>query len=153
MTVYLSLGTNLGNKNINLLKAIALIAERIGIFSAISSVYETEPWGFESDNSFLNMVVSVETTLDPLEILKETQNIEKKIGRTEKSNGSYHDRLIDIDIILYDDLVFQSDKLQLPHPLFHKRQFVLKPLNEIAPELIHPVFNKTISSLYQNLNL
>lgn len=133
--LYLALGTNLGDKNINLLKAIAYIAERIGIFSAISSVYETQAWGYESENTFLNMVVAVETNLAPEVILKETQTIEKLIGRTSKSNGSYQDRIIDIDIILYGDLVYKSETLQIPHPLFHKRDFVMNPLKEIAPHL------------------
>jgi 2-amino-4-hydroxy-6-hydroxymethyldihydropteridine diphosphokinase len=145
--VYLALGANLGDRDLNLLKAIAFIAERIGIFSAISSVYETPAWGFESDNLFLNQVVCVETDLSPQEILTETQNIEKEIGRTEKTNHSYLDRLIDIDLILYDDLVFKSENLTLPHPLFHQRAFVLEPLNEIAPELVHPVLHKTVKEL------
>jgi len=134
-TVYLALGTNLGKKNQNLLIAISLIAERIGILSAISSVYETAPWGFESNNSFLNQVVKVETDLLPLDLLKKTQELEKEMGRTQKSNNSYQDRIIDIDIILYDDLSFESKELTLPHPLYKKRDFVLKPLIEIAPHL------------------
>jgi 2-amino-4-hydroxy-6-hydroxymethyldihydropteridine diphosphokinase len=150
--VYLALGSNLGNRNLNLLKAIALIAKRIGVFSAISSVYETDPWGFDSENSFLNSVVCVETSLSSLEILRETQNIEKEIGRTEKTQHSYQDRLIDIDLILYDDLVFKSETLALPHPLFHLRQFVLEPLNEIAPDLVHPVLHKTVKELLSELH-
>ncbi|MDR0863414.1 MAG: 2-amino-4-hydroxy-6-hydroxymethyldihydropteridine diphosphokinase [Candidatus Symbiothrix sp.] len=131
MTAYLALGTNLGDKNLNLLIAIALIAEKIGIFSAISSIYHTEPWGFESPHSFLNMVVKVDTPLLPLELLRATQEIEKEMGRTQKTTSAYQDRIIDIDIILYDDLTFESEELTLPHPLYKQRPFVLEPLKEI----------------------
>jgi len=150
--VYLALGTNLGNKPINLLKAIAYITKEIGNLSAISSVYETKPWGYESKNDFLNMVVCIETQLLPEEILTITQSIEKKIGREEKSNHYYHDRVIDIDLIVYEDLIFHSENLQLPHPLFHKRQFVLEPFNEIAPDFVHPVLHKKVSELLNELN-
>jgi 2-amino-4-hydroxy-6-hydroxymethyldihydropteridine diphosphokinase len=149
--VYLALGSNLGDRSWNLQKAIALIAEKIGVFSAISSVYETKAWGFESENDFLNMVVCVETGLSAQEVLRESQNIEKEIGRKEKTNHSYQDRLIDIDLILYDDLVFKSETLELPHPLFHRRTFVLEPLNEIAPNQIHPVLQKTAKTLLSEL--
>jgi 2-amino-4-hydroxy-6-hydroxymethyldihydropteridine diphosphokinase len=128
---YLALGTNLGDKSLNLLTAIAGIAGRIGTLSAISSVYETEPWGFESPNSFLNMVVCVETELSPLELLKATQEIERKMGRTEKTGAGYKDRIIDIDIILYGDLRYESEELTIPHPLYRERDFVMKPLKEI----------------------
>jgi 2-amino-4-hydroxy-6-hydroxymethyldihydropteridine diphosphokinase len=133
---YLALGTNLGDKRLNLLIAIAGIAGKIGVLSAISSVYETEPWGFESRNSFLNMVVCVETELSPLELLKATQEIEKKMGRTEKTGAVYKDRIIDIDIILYGDLTYQSEELTLPHPLYKQRAFVLEPLKEIRLEVL-----------------
>ena len=145
--VYLSLGSNLGNKTGNLLQSIICITKEIGILSALSSVYETKPWGFESGNDFFNMVICVETLLPPEEILTITKSIEKSIGREEKTNNTYRDRLIDIDLIAYDDLIIDSDNLKLPHPLFHKRQFVLEPFNEIAPDFIHPVFGKTISEL------
>jgi 2-amino-4-hydroxy-6-hydroxymethyldihydropteridine diphosphokinase len=151
MTLYLSLGSNLGDKNLNLQKAIHLIAEKIGIFSAISSIYETEPWGFESPNTFLNRVVAVETDLNPFEILTVSKDIEKETGRTEKTQKSYQDRVIDIDLILYGDLIIQSEDLQLPHPLFHQRRFVLEPLSEIAPNLIHPVMGESIANLLKQL--
>lgn len=133
--VYLSLGSNLGDRKINLEKAIKLIAERAGTLSAISSIYETEPWGFESKNSFFNMVICIETTLSPTQLLVTTQEIEKELGRTEKTDqGSYKDRIIDIDLIMYDDLEINTPKLTLPHPHMNERPFVMEPLCEIAPK-------------------
>jgi len=149
--VYLALGANLGNKSANLLRAIGFIAEKIGVFSAISSVYETKPWGFESENSFLNMVVCVETQLPPDEILSITQSIEKTVGRLQKTNHCYCDRSIDIDLIAYNDLILQTENLQLPHPLFHLRRFVLEPFNEIAPDFVHPVLHKKVKKLLSEL--
>lgn len=132
-TVYLALGTNLGDKARNLLKAIALIAERIGHIRAVSSVYESEPWGFDSDNSFLNMAIAIDTSLEPEELLTATQQIEKDMGRETKtaSPQAYKDRVIDVDIILYGDLVYKSDRLVIPHPLYKERDFVTLPLDEI----------------------
>ena len=151
--VYLALGTNLGNKPVNLLRALGFIADEIGIFSAISSVYETQPQGYDSENNFLNMLVCVETLLSPDEILIITQSIEKNMGRTQKTNGVYQDRIIDIDLIAYDDLILKTDSLQLPHPHFHQRQFVLEPFNEIAPDYIHPVLHKTVRNLFDRCHL
>lgn len=149
-TVYLGLGTNLGNKEANLRTAIYKLQERIGKQVSLSSFYETAPWGFESDHSFLNAVIGLETSLSPIEILHITQEIEKELGRTKKSvNGSYSDRLIDIDILLYDNLVLQTPELTIPHPLMTERDFVMKPLIEIAGNVIHPTRQKTLSELYQ----
>lgn len=144
---YLALGTNIGNKRRNMITAAALLAERVGDVLALSGFYETEPWGFQSDNTFLNAALQLETGLPPLELLKATQEIELEMGRTQKSNGAYHDRIIDIDILLYDDLILQTPELTLPHPLMHERQFVMEPLTEIAPNVIHPVFKKPVVSL------
>ena len=141
---YLALGTNIGNKRRNM---ITLLAERVGDVLALSGFYETEPWGFQSDNTFLNAALQLETGLPPLELLKATQEIELEMGRTQKSNGAYHDRIIDIDILLYDDLILQTPELTLPHTLMHERQFVMEPLAEIAPNVIHPVFKKPVVSL------
>lgn len=149
-TVYLGLGTNLGNKEANLRTAIYKLQERIGKQVSLSSFYETAPWGFESDHSFLNAAIGLETSLSPIEILHITQEIEKELGRTKKSvNGSYSDRLIDIDILLYDTLVLQIPELTIPHPLMTERDFVMKPLIEIAGNVIHPTREKTLSELYQ----
>ena len=131
-TVYLSLGTNLGDKEQNLMSAITEIERRIGPVRAQSAFLATEPWGFESGNSFLNAAVRVETDLAPLALLDETQQIERDMGRTQKSvEGKYHDRIIDIDILLYDDLHIQTKRLTIPHPLMYERDFVLIPLREI----------------------
>ena len=149
-TVYLGLGTNLGNKEANLRTAIYKLQERIGKQVSLSSFYETAPWGFESNHSFLNAAIGLETSLSPIEILHITQEIEKELGRTKKSvNGSYSDRLIDIDILLYDTLVLQTPELTIPHPLMTERDFVMKPLIEIAGNVIHPTREKTLSELYQ----
>ena len=99
---YLGLGTNIGNKRRNMITAAALLAERVGDILALSGFYETEPWGFESENFFLNAAVKLKTSFSPLELLRITQRIEKELGRAEKSSGVYHDRIIDIDIIMND---------------------------------------------------
>lgn len=149
-TVYLGLGTNLGDKEANLRTAIYKLQERIGKQVSLSSFYETAPWGFESNHSFLNAAIGLETSLSPIEILHITQEIEKELGRTKKSvNGSYSDRLIDIDILLYDTLVLQTPELTIPHPLMTERDFVMNPLIEIAGNVIHPTRQKTLSELYQ----
>lgn len=149
-TVYLGLGTNLGDKEANLRTAIHKLQKRIGKQVSLSSFYETAPWGFESDHSFLNAAIGLETSLSPIEILHIMQEIEKELGRTKKSvNGSYSDRLIDIDILLYDTLVLQTPELTIPHPLMTERDFVMKPLIEIAGNVIHPTRQKTLSELYQ----
>ena len=136
-----------------MITAAALLAERVGDVLALSGFYETEPWGFQSDNTFLNAALQLETSLSPLELLKATQQIEVEMGRTQKSNGTYHDRIIDIDILLYDDLILQTPELTLPHPLMQDRRFVMEPLLEIAPNVVHPVFKKTVVSLMRERNI
>ncbi len=148
---YLGLGTNIGNKRRNVITAAALLAERVGDVLALSGFYETEPWGFESENFFLNAAVKLKTSFPPLELLQITQQIEKELGRAEKSNGVYHDRIIDIDILLYDDEVLQIPGLTLPHPLMHERKFVMDPLSEIAPFVVHPVLKERIIDLKERL--
>ena len=131
-TVYFSLGSNLGNKRENLNKAIKLMEEQIGVLVRQSAFLATEPWGFQSDNSFVNAAICMETELDPFEVLERTQKIEREMGRTVKStNGEYHDRIIDIDILLYDDLKINTHRLTIPHPLMEQRDFVMIPLREI----------------------
>ena len=148
---YLALGTNIGNKRRNMITAAALLAERVGDVLALSGFYETEPWGFQSENTFLNAALQLDTSLSPLELLKATQEIEIEMGRTQKSNGAYHDRIIDIDILLYDNLVLQTPELTLPHPLMHERLFVMEPLAEIAPFVVHPVLKERIIDLKERL--
>lgn len=141
--LYLSLGTNLGDRRENLDRALSLIAREVGTVVSASDRMETAPWGFDSANSFLNMAVKVETELSPLEALHVTQDIERRLGRSEKTvNGQYRDRVIDIDLLMY----FMSDgtpakidtpQLTLPHRLMRQREFVMKPLAQIAPELLN----------------
>lgn len=156
--VYLGLGTNLGDKEQNLRDAVQKIEEQVGKIVSLSAFYVTAPWGFSSDNSFLNAAACVETKLSPLEVLQETQMIEKELGRTQKSvNRMYSDRLIDIDLLLYEDLILSAvtpsgAELNLPHPLMAERDFVMKPLAEIAPELVHPVLGKTMRELISSFS-
>lgn len=136
MTAYLGIGTNLADRAANLRRAVDMINEQAGRVLACSSFIETEPWGFSSDNAFLNAVVAVDTPHAPHELLRLTQAIERTMGRTHKSvNGVYADRVIDIDILLYDDLVLDDAELTIPHPLMWQRRFVYEPLLEIAPHL------------------
>lgn len=131
-TVYLSLGSNLGDRKATMRRAIGLLNERAGSVDRQSSFIETEPWGFESTNKFLNMCVRLLTTLSPEQLLLATKQIERELGRTQKSvNGQYHDRPIDIDILMYDNVHIDSDDLTLPHPHMQEREFVMKPLREI----------------------
>ena len=132
--VYFSLGSNLGDKEGNIREAISRIGELIGEVDRQSTLLATEPWGFESDNTFVNAAIRCTTSLSPFEILNITQNIERAMGRTLKSvDGQYHDRIIDIDILIYDDLHITTPQLTLPHPLMKERDFVMIPLKEISP--------------------
>lgn len=130
--VYFSLGSNLGDKEGNIREAISRIGELIGEVDRQSTLLATEPWGFESDNTFVNAAIRCTTSLSPFEILNITQNIERAMGRTLKSvDGQYHDRIIDIDILIYDDFHITTPQLTLPHPLMKERDFVMIPLKEI----------------------
>lgn len=149
--VYLGLGTNIGNRRGNLVKAAALLAERVGDILALSGFMETEPWGFESENLFLNAAIKMETPLTPDELLSATQAIERKMGREKKSDGTYHDRVIDIDILLYDNRVIEHPGLIVPHPLMQERLFVMAPLAEIAPFERHPLLGRTFMELADSL--
>ena len=133
-SLFLSLGSNLGDRAEILRRAIALINERIGTVLRVSSFIETEPWGFESEHPFLNAACMVQTTLSPEQCLEATQQIERDLGRTTKSkDGIYHDRPIDIDLLLYDDITLSTPTLTLPHPRMQERDFVMIPLREIMP--------------------
>jgi 2-amino-4-hydroxy-6-hydroxymethyldihydropteridine diphosphokinase len=145
-TVYLGLGANLGQKEQTLAHAIEEIGEQVGIVDARSALYYSEPWGFRSEHQFVNAVVRVFTTLSPFQLLNVTQRIERLLGKrgrhhslkvpsdTSSSSGQrpqYHDRPIDIDILLYDDIKVETAELTIPHPLMHERPFVMEPLKEI----------------------
>ena len=135
-TVFLSLGSNIGDRQQNLLTAINHIAVRIGHVQAQSAFIVTTPWGYVSDNNYLNAALKVTTTLEPFELLKATQQIERDMGRTHKTlDGNYQDRIIDIDILLFyngqQSVTVNSPTLTIPHPLMHQRDFVLTPLKEI----------------------
>lgn len=132
-TVYLGLGSNLGNREENLRGALFEIASSVGVVEAVSSFIVTEPWGFESTHTFVNAVCRVQTHLSPMEVLDATQAIERNLGRTKKSvDGVYSDRLIDIDILLYDDWKVDTPRLVIPHPLMAQRDFVKIPLAELG---------------------
>lgn len=145
--VYLGLGSNIGNRKDTLCRSIVMISGKIGSVVNISSLYESEAWGYESNNKFLNAVVEIETELYPDEILKDIHEIELTLGRERKNTKAYEDRPIDIDILFYGNYVFETEVLTVPHPLLEKRKFVLAPLAEIAPEFIHPVLKKKIRTL------
>jgi len=143
-TVYIALGTNLGDRLANLHAAIESMPPEIHVL-AESHVYETPPWGYEDQPAFLNMVLKTETDLEPEALLKYLKQLEVELGR--KQNFRWGPRLIDLDILFYDDLVLDSPPLVIPHMRLHERAFVLVPLMDIAPELIHPVFKRNVREL------
>ena len=151
--IILSIGTNIGNREQNIENAIVALGE-IGKVGAVSPIYTSEPWGFESENGFYNIALILESELSPLDLLRETQRIEKELGRTTKTTTEYADRVIDIDIIDYDNQIIKISQqstvnslLTLPHPLMHLRNFVLYPLADIAPEWMHPILKLTAQEL------
>ena len=151
--VYLGLGTNLGEKECNLNNALISLNVEVGKVIQLSSFYTSKSWGFESKNNFLNAVVLLKTELSPFQLLAKTQEIERKLGREEKTTTRYTDRVIDIDILLYDNLILNQMELKIPHPLLEERDFVLIPLAEIAAELEHPVLKKTFREILQSVKL
>lgn len=146
--LFLLLGGNLGNKAKIFEDTCQMLVNSIGEIIENSSVYETEPWGFESEDLFWNQVLVIETKLQPNEILKSTKEIENLIGRERKADR-YISRLIDIDLLFYDDLILKTAELEIPHPRMIDRRFVLEPLAEIASTKMHPVFEKSISVLLE----
>ena len=147
---YLLLGSNLGDRNQNLEDAIRWIAREVGEVFAKSSVYETAPWGKTDQPGFLNQAIGIKSSLAPLPMLKALLQIEHKMGRVRLEK--WGQRLIDIDMIFYDDIILNDVALKLPHPEMHKRRFVLEPLNEIAENFIHPIFKEKVSSILINLS-
>jgi 2-amino-4-hydroxy-6-hydroxymethyldihydropteridine diphosphokinase len=149
-TVYIALGSNVGLRPANLKNAINNLTPQMNV-RAKSQVYETTPWGFADQPPFLNQVIKVETYLEPEALLLHLKRLETALGRVPNfQNGP---RLIDIDILFFDDLVLNSPAVQIPHPRLHERAFVLAPLADLAPALIHPVLNKSVAELLSTCNL
>jgi len=144
---YLLLGGNLGEREQYLETATRRIKEHCGAVIRMSSIYESEPWGFEDNRDFLNQVIVIRTKLDPHRLLGEVLKIEDSMGR-KRIPGKFVSRKIDIDILFYGKHIVEDAKLKIPHPRLQERRFVLMPLLEIAPELKHPVLKKTMRELY-----
>jgi len=148
--VYLALGSNLDNRLANLKRAVAALSPQMEV-QAKSHVYETPPWGYEDQPKFLNQVIKVKTYLEPEPLFKHIKRLEATLGRkTSFQNGP---RLIDIDILFYDDLVLNTASLVIPHPRLHERGFVLLPLMDIDPELVHPVNKKSVREMVALSNI
>lgn len=148
--LYIGLGTNIGDKKKNITNATIIIGSILGDIRTLSSLYETEPWGYESENKFLNAVILVETEIEPMKCLEIAQAIEREMGRVHTKEG-YEDRIIDVDLLFYDNQIIESEKLTIPHPLIPQRDFVLKPMAEIAPDFIHPVLGEKMSTQLEKL--
>jgi 2-amino-4-hydroxy-6-hydroxymethyldihydropteridine diphosphokinase len=146
---YISIGSNLGNRQKNCLRAIELFEEKGIIVKKRSSMYETEPWGVKDQPQFINMALEIETELEPHERLRILNNVEREVGRG--TTFKWGPRIIDLDILLFNDLFLREDNLKIPHPLMHERDFVLKPLCEIAPDRIHPLLKVKMRDLLQEL--
>lgn len=149
--LFLGLGSNLGDRRAFIERAVSLVGRRIGKVVSVSSFYESKPWGFVSDNDFTNAVMSVETLLQPLDVLERIKCIEGELGRVKNLSEGYEDRPIDIDILLYGDDVICLPTLVVPHPLMLRRRFVMEPLAEIAPEYVHPLEKRTVESLLSDM--
>ena len=150
VTAYLGLGSNLGDRFLLLREAVQMINKSAGIkISRVSPVYESEPIGVTHQPRFLNAVLEILTDLDEKELLKVCQTIEKDLGRERKEH--WGPRNIDIDILIYDDLVSSTKELSIPHPFFHEREFVLRPMADIAPDLVHPVLDMSVSELLDEM--
>lgn len=149
-TVFIGLGSNMGDRRVNLSEALGRMSEKVSITRA-SAIYETEPWGFTDQPKFLNQVVKVQTELAPEALLNYLKRIEAEMGR--ESTFRYGPRCIDLDILFYDDRVIASEKLAIPHPSLHQRAFVLLPLSGIAPDLLHPVLKKTVRELLNEVDI
>jgi 2-amino-4-hydroxy-6-hydroxymethyldihydropteridine diphosphokinase len=147
--IYIGLGSNLGNRLENIRKAIELMKEQGIEIVKESSIYETEPMGYKEQGWFLNSVVKGKTELSPRRVWKRLEKIEKLMGREREIK--WGPRIIDLDILFYGDKILNGKELQIPHSELHKRRFVLVPLEEIAPELVHPVLNKSIRELLGEL--
>ena len=147
--VYLGLGSNVGDRLQNIITAIKKLSSSNNLFSASSSIWETSPWGFAQQDNFLNCVILFETDLSPFALIEAVGKIEHSLGR--KREVKFGPRTIDIDILFFDALIITTPTLTIPHPLLHRRKFVLLPLSEIAPTLLHPVLKKQINELMKDL--
>ena len=143
----LLLGSNIDNRLELLASASSLIIEQIGHVVAASSIYESDPWGYDSNNPFLNQALLIETNFSPEKVLDICLSIEAQLGRTRTENGAYTDRNIDVDILLYEELIICNKNLEIPHPKMHQRRFCMEPLVEIAPNWFVPTFQKTTSQI------
>ncbi len=143
--VYLSIGSNKGNRSVLINKATNEIEKKVGIIISRSSIYQSKSWGFDS-NDFYNLCLLIDTDIEPKSLLINLKKIEKSMGR-EDIDGSYSDRFIDIDILFYDNIITDSEDLKIPHPKIEIRKFVLVPMLEIADDYVHPILNKTIKEL------
>ena len=148
-TVIAGLGSNLGDRFAALGRAMELIGEEAGKITAASSVWETEPWGFDADELFLNMVVVIRTTLEPARMMQLFRSIEGRMGRKRSGGGTYESRLIDLDLLLWGNRVITMPGLEVPHPKLHSRRFVLEPLKEVAPDAVHPVTGLTVTEMLE----
>ena len=144
---YLCLGGNIGDREKTLKLALFKINEQVGCIDAKSSIYETEAWGVDNQQTYLNQCIKVKTHLNPIELINTLLSIEQRLGRKRVVNEVYEPRTIDIDIIFYNQEIIDSEQLNVPHPRLHLRKFVLIPLNEICSNYLHPLLNKTIFNL------
>lgn len=144
-TVFISLGSNLGDRNQQISMAFEMVAAAFGPVIAASSVYETSPWGIKDQPSFLNQCMSIETEVPAEEILRLLLSFEDALGRQRR--GKWNSREIDIDVLFYGENIIETDQITIPHPSIHQRKFILTPLKEIAPDFTHPVLMKSITEL------
>lgn len=147
--VYLSIGSNLGDRRKNCISAVDLLGEHGIHVRKRSSLYETEPWGVEDQPRFLNMAVEIETEMEPVDLLKVLKDVETELGR--KKSFKWGPRIIDLDILLYNDIIFDEAGLKIPHPFMQERDFVLRPLNEIAPDARHPLLKMSVHELFDRV--